>query len=82
MQYRNIDKSTLNSIVLGRIVVEKTDDSMIIQSVHFFNGCIEVIGNRKQLKRGDHVRIEGRLISKISRTAIYQKILADEVMRL
>jgi hypothetical protein len=28
------------------------------------------------------VRIEGRLISTISRTAIWQKIQADEVMRL
>ena len=62
MQYRNIDKSTLNSTALG--------------------GCIEVIGNQKQLQRGERVRIEGRLISKISRTAIYQKIQADEVMRL
>lgn len=53
-------------------------------SVHFLNGngCIEVIGNRKQLQRGDRVRIEGRLISTISRTAIFQKIQADEVMRL
>lgn len=51
-------------------------------SVHFRNGCIEVIGNRKQLKRGDRVRIEGRLISAISRTAIYQKIKADNVMRI
>ena len=51
-------------------------------SVHFCNGCIEVIGNRKQLKSGERVRIEGRLISTISRTAIYQKIEADEVMRL
>lgn len=51
-------------------------------SVHFCNGCIEVIGNRKQLNRGERVRIEGRLISTISRTAIFQKIEADEVMRL
>lgn len=51
-------------------------------SVHFLGGCIEVIGNRKQLKRGDRVRIEGRLISTISRTAIYQKIKADKVMSL
>lgn len=51
-------------------------------SVHFCNGCIEVLGNRKQLKSGERVRIEGRLISTVSRTAIYQKILADEVMRL
>ena len=51
-------------------------------SVHFLGGCIEILGNRKQLKRGDRVRIEGRLISTISRTAIFQKIEADEVMRL
>lgn len=51
-------------------------------SVHFLGGCIEVIGNRKQLQRGDRVRIEGRLISTISRTAIFQKIEADEVIRL
>ena len=29
-------------------------------SVHFSAGCIEVIGNRKQQKRGERVRIEGR----------------------
>lgn len=51
-------------------------------SVHFLGGCIEILGNRKQLQRGDRVRIEGRLISTISRTAIFQKIQADEVMRL
>lgn len=51
-------------------------------SVHFLGGCIEVIGNRKQLKNGERVRIEGRLISTISRTAIFQKIQAYEVMRL
>lgn len=51
-------------------------------SVHFLDGCIEVIGNRKQLQRGERVRIEGRLISTISRTAICQKIQADKVMRL
>lgn len=31
MQYRNIDKSTLNSIVIGGIVVKRKDDSMTIQ---------------------------------------------------
>lgn len=31
MQYRNIDKSTLNSTVLGGIVVERSEDSMVIQ---------------------------------------------------
>ena len=30
MQYRNIDKSTLNSTVLGGIVVERAED-MVIQ---------------------------------------------------
>lgn len=51
-------------------------------SVHFLGGCIDVIGNRKQLQRGERVRIEGRLISTISRTAIYQKIQANDVIRL
>lgn len=31
MQYRNIDKSTLNSVVLGGIVVERAEDSMGVQ---------------------------------------------------
>lgn len=31
MQYRNIDKSTLNSTVLGGIVVESAGDSMVLQ---------------------------------------------------
>ena len=31
MQYQNIDKSTLNSMVLGGIVVERAEDSMVIQ---------------------------------------------------
>lgn len=31
MQYRNIDKSTLNSTVLGGIVVERAEDSIVIQ---------------------------------------------------
>ncbi len=31
MQYRNMDKSTLNSTVLGGIVVERAEDSMFIQ---------------------------------------------------
>lgn len=51
-------------------------------SVHFCDGEIDVIGNRKQLKRGERVRIEGRLISKIYKTGVYQKIEADEVMRI
>lgn len=51
-------------------------------SVHFCDGCIDVIGNRKQLHTGERVRIEGRLVSKIFKTGIYQKIYADEVMRL
>lgn len=49
-------------------------------SVHFCYGCIDVIGNRKQLHTGERVRIEGR--SKIYKTGIYQKILADSVMRI
>lgn len=31
MQYRNTDKSTLNSAVLGGIVVERSEDSLILQ---------------------------------------------------
>lgn len=31
MQYRNTEKSTMNNIVLGGIVVERSDDSMVIQ---------------------------------------------------
>lgn len=51
-------------------------------SVHFCDGEIDIIGNRKQLKRGERVRIQGRLISKIYKTGVYQKIEADEVMRI
>lgn len=51
-------------------------------SVHFCDGCIDVIGNRKRLHVGERVRIEGRLVSKTYRTGIYQKIYADEVMRI
>lgn len=51
-------------------------------SVHFCDGCIDVIGNRKRFKMGERVRIDGRLVSKIYKTGIYQKIYADEVMRL
>lgn len=31
MQYRNTDKSTLNSTVIGGIVVERAENSMVIQ---------------------------------------------------
>lgn len=31
MQYRNIDKSTLNSTVLGGIVVARAEDSLVLQ---------------------------------------------------
>lgn len=31
MQHRNIDKSTLNSTVLGGIVVERAEDSIVVQ---------------------------------------------------
>lgn len=31
MQYRNTEKSTMNSTVLGGIVVERAEDSMVIQ---------------------------------------------------
>lgn len=51
-------------------------------SVHFCGGCIDVIGNRKQLHSGERVRIEGQLVSKIYKTGVYQKIQADEVMRI
>lgn len=51
-------------------------------SVRFCGGEIDILGNRKQLKRGERVRIEGRLISKIYKTGVYQKIKADEVMRI
>lgn len=51
-------------------------------SVRFCGGEIDILGNRKQLKMGERVRIEGRLVSKIYRTGIYQKIEADEVMRI
>lgn len=51
-------------------------------SVHFCDGEIDIIGNRKQLKSGERVRIEGRLISKIYKTGVYQKIKAEEVMRI
>lgn len=51
-------------------------------SVHFLNGCIGVVGNRKRFKMGERVRIEGHLVSKIYKTGIYQKIYADEVMRI
>lgn len=51
-------------------------------SVHFCDGEIDVIGNRKQLHTGERVRIEGRLVSKIYKTGVYQKIKADEVMRI
>ena len=51
-------------------------------SVHFCYGCIDIIGNRKQLHSGERVRIEGRLVSKLYKTGVYQKIHADEVMRI
>lgn len=51
-------------------------------SVRFCGGEIDVTGNRKQFKSGERVRIEGRLVSKIYRTGIYQKVYADEVMRI
>lgn len=31
MQYRNTDKSTLNNTVLGGIVVERAEDSLVLQ---------------------------------------------------
>lgn len=69
----------MNSIILDGEVMFCRGGRL---SVHFLGGCIEVIGNRKQLQRGERVRIEGRLISTISRTAIFQKIQAYDVIRL
>lgn len=70
---------SLNSVVLtGEVIF--CDGGRL--SVHFCDGCIGVIGNRKRLHVGERVRIEGRLISKIYKTGIYQKIYAYEVMRI
>lgn len=72
-------RDTTNSVVLvGEVMFCKGGRL----SVHFCDGEIDVIGNRKQLKRGERVRIEGRLVSKIYKTGVYQKIKADEVMRI
>lgn len=72
-------RETTNNIVLTGEVMFCKGGRL---SVHFCDGEIDVIGNRKQLKRGERVRIEGRLVSKIYKTGIYQKIYADEVMRI
>lgn len=70
---------SLNSVVLtGEVIF--CDGGRL--SVHFCDGCISVIGNRKRLHVGERVRIEGRLVSKIYKTGIYQKIYAYEVMRI
>ena len=72
-------RDTTNNVVLvGEVMFCKNGRL----SVHFCDGEIDVIGNRKQLKRGERVRIQGRLVSHIYRTGIYQKIKADEVMRI
>lgn len=72
-------RNSLNSVVLiGEVMF--CDGGRL--SVHFCGGCIGVIGNRKRLHMGERVRIEGRLVSKIYKTGIYQKIYADEVMRV
>ena len=72
-------RDTTNNVVLvGEVMFCKSGRL----SVHFCDGEIDVIGNRKQLKRGERVRIQGRLISKIYKTGVYQKIQADEVMRI
>lgn len=72
-------RDTTNNVVLvGEVMFCKGGRL----SVHFCDGEIDVIGNRKQLKRGERVRIQGRLISKIYKTGVYQKIEADEVMRI
>lgn len=72
-------RDTTNSVVLTGEVMFCKGGRL---SVHFCDGEIDVIGNRKQLKRGERVRIQGRLISKIYKTGVYQKIEADEVMRI
>ena len=72
-------RDTTNSVVLTGEVMFCKNGRL---SVHFFGGCIDVIGSRKQLKRGERVRIQGRLVSKIYKTGICQKIQADEVMRI
>lgn len=73
-----MDDKTNRIILTGEVMFCKNGRL----SVHFFDWCIDVIGNRKQLHTGERVRIEGRLVSKISKTGIYQKIYADEVMRI
>lgn len=72
-------RDTTNSVVLTGEVMFCKGGRL---SVHFCDGCIDVIGNRKQFKSGERVRIEGRLVSKIYKTGVYQKIQADEVMRI
>lgn len=37
MQYRNTDKSTLNSTVLGGIVVERAEDSLVLRFENLSN---------------------------------------------
>lgn len=72
-------RDTTNSVVLTGEVMFCKGGRL---SVHFCDGEIDVVGNRKQLKRGERVRIEGRLVSKIYKSGVYQKIEADEVMRI
>lgn len=72
-------RDTINSVVLTGEVMFCKGGRL---SVHFCDGEIDVIGNRKRFRRGERVRIEGRLISKIYKTGVYQKIKADEVMRI
>lgn len=58
-------RDTTNNVVLvGEVMFCKGGRL----SVHFCDGEIDVIGNRKQLK--------------IYKTGVYQKIQADEVMRI
>lgn len=73
-----MNESTNRIILIGEVMFCRNGRL----SVHFCDGCIDVLGNRKQFKMGERVRIEGRLVSKISKTGIYQKIRADEVMRI
>lgn len=73
-----MNESTNRIVLIGEVMFCRNGRL----SVHFCDGCIDVIGNRKQLHMGERVRIEGRLVSKIYKTGIYQKIYADEVMRI
>lgn len=73
-----MNDSTNRIVLVGEVMFCKNGRL----SVHFCDGCIDVIGNRKQFHTGERVRIDGCLVSKLSKTGVYQKIRANEVMRL